>query len=139
MVVFQIIGKEDLDLNSEERDRLEEKLESHGLSDMIPISNMNKDKAIKDLLVAEVVITRVIAMDSIFKGLNCLGLGKILRSYPSIIAPIIFPSPDDVKVCPEDVKMKFQGYEQDCDTQERIQAKEWFWDFIGESAVLKGK
>ena len=47
LAISQII--EDMNLTSEEREKLEENLMSHGLPDMIPLTVMNKDEAIKDL------------------------------------------------------------------------------------------
>ena len=70
---------------------------SHGLTD-IPLTEINKKKAVKDLTVAEVVITRVLAMEAIYKGLKSLGLGKLLRSYPTLIAPKIFPSIEEAVI-----------------------------------------
>ena len=79
-----MVGKDDLqELTAEEREKLEEKIVSHGVSD-VPLTKLNKDKAIKDLMTADVVITRTLAMDSFFKGLDCMGLGRILRKNSSI-------------------------------------------------------
>lgn len=114
-------------------------MESHGLSDVIPLTKVNKQKAVNDLIAAEVIITRVLAMDSIFKGLNYLGLGNILRSYPRLVAPVVFPSLDDIKVSPRDMKMKFQQCDARCRTEEEEKAKQWFFDFIKDSAELKGQ
>ena len=61
-----MIGKDDLQLTANEREKLQAKVVSHGLTD-IPLTKLNKDKAIKDLMTAEVIITRTLAMDSFFK------------------------------------------------------------------------
>ena len=59
-----MLGKYDLEeLTVDDREKLEEKIVSHGLSD-VPLTKLNKDKAIKDLMTAEVIITRTLAMDS---------------------------------------------------------------------------
>ena len=56
------------------KDRVEEVMVRHGLTD-VPITDLNKEKAVNDLMVAEVLITRTLALDTFFRGLNCLGLG----------------------------------------------------------------
>lgn len=110
---------------------------AHGLSD-IPLTVLNKDKAIKDLLIAEVLITRVMAMDAIFKGMQALGLGKVLRSYPRLIAPLVFPSVNDVTLDPQAVKSKFQKGTVNCDSEKKKQVKEYFFTFIEESTNIPG-
>ena len=57
----------------------------------IPLTDVNKEKAIQDLLVAEVLVTRTAALDSFFTSLNALGLGKLLRKYP-IFQEVVLPS-----------------------------------------------
>lgn len=90
-MIFQISVKDTLEeLTIEEKDKIEEKLVNHCLSD-VPLTIFNKDKAIRDLLCAEGIITRTLAMDSFFKGLDCMGSGKILRSYLTKLAPHISP------------------------------------------------
>ena len=37
-------------------------------------------------------------MEAIYKGLKSLGLGKLLRSYPTLIAPKIFPSIEEAVI-----------------------------------------
>jgi hypothetical protein len=71
----------------------------HDLVD-IPISSLNKNKAVNDLLVAEVVITRTLTLDSFYKGFNCLGLGDLMRKYP-VITRVVFPSLADSVIDPE--------------------------------------
>ena len=82
----------------------------HGLSD-IPLTELNKEKDVNDLLVAEVIITHThthtLVLDRFFAGLNCLGLGDLLRMYP-VIKNLIFPSSDQVKVDAETLKRKLQ-------------------------------
>jgi len=43
------------------------------------LTNINKDAAVQDLLIAEVVLTRILAMNTLFSG-----LGDILRKYPQV-------------------------------------------------------
>jgi hypothetical protein len=46
--------------------------------------------------------------NAFFKGLDCLGLGTLLRSYPSIIAPIVFPNRENVEVYPDNIHAVFK-------------------------------
>lgn len=65
-----MLSKDDLEeLTADDREKLEEKIVSHGLSD-VPLTKLNKDRAIKDIMTTEVIITRTLAMDSFFKGLQ---------------------------------------------------------------------
>lgn len=65
-----MFSKDDLEeLTADDREKLEEKIVSHGLSD-VPLTKLNKDRAIKDIMTTEVIITRTLAMDSFFKGLQ---------------------------------------------------------------------
>ena len=73
----KILQKEVKDIDTSAKDKVEELMVRHGLSD-IPRTDLNKDKAVNDLLVAEVIITRMLALDRFFAGLNCLGLGDLL-------------------------------------------------------------
>ena len=84
-------------VDDEAKDKVEELLVRHGLTDAVPLSDVNKEKAIKDLLVAEVLVTRTIALDSFFRGLNTLGLGDLLRKHPSI-TKFVFPSMEEASV-----------------------------------------
>ena len=72
------------------KDDIEDLMVKHGLSD-VPLTDVNKEKDIQDLLVAEVLVTRVAALDSFFNGLNVLGLGNLLRNFP-FIQETILPS-----------------------------------------------
>lgn len=61
-----MFSKDDLEeLTADDREKLEEKIVSHGLSD-VPLTKLNKDRAIKDIMTTEVIITRTLAMDSFF-------------------------------------------------------------------------
>ncbi len=125
------------------RDKVEDLLVKHGLSDVVPLTNLNKDKAIQDLLVAEVLVTRTVALDSFFKGLNCLGLGDLLRKHQSI-ASYVLPSTKEVAIDPEIFKgMLSKGKESNneddnCDSMEQKQSWEWFLQFVDDAASLKG-
>lgn len=135
-----MLGKDDLEeLTADDREKLEEKIVSHGLSD-VPLTKLNKDKATKDLMTAEVIITRTLAMDSFFKGLDCMGLGKILRENSSI-SKEVFPTKDDIDIDATMVKERMRtGIHGQHDTRSAEQklACEWFCKFIDESSSLKG-
>lgn len=126
-----MVGKDDLqELTADEREKLEEKIVSHGLSD-VPLTKLNKDKAIKDLMTA---------MDSFFKGLDCMGLGRILRENSSI-SKEGFLTKDDVDIDPNMVKDRMRtGIYEQCDSRSAEQklACEWFYKFIDESSSLQG-
>lgn len=82
---FQILGGTDIaGVEQAVKDKVEDLLVKHRLSDAVPLTNLNKDIAIHDLLVAEVLVTRTVALDTIFKGLNCLGLSNLLRKHQII-------------------------------------------------------
>ena len=112
------------------KDRVEELMVRHGLID-VPVTDLNKEKAINDLLVAEVLITRTLALDTFFRGLNCLGLGDLLRKYP-VIKDLVFPSPDKVEIDPKTLKSKFlQAKGQTTEScKEDEQSWKWFLQFV---------
>ena len=110
---------------------------SHGLTD-IPITNLNKEKAIQDILVAEVIITRVLPMNKFFDGLDCMGLGKILRQHPAIVGPQIFPRTVDACAGLEQVKAKSLNVITDDSSNKERQAIQWYHAFIKDSAELTG-
>lgn len=60
----------------------------HGLTTHVPLTALNIDLAVKDLLVAEVIVTRTLPLDALLKGMNVLGLGELLRKYPSVVSKI---------------------------------------------------
>lgn len=110
----------------------------HGLTD-VPITDLNKEKAVNDLLLAEVLIARTLALDTFFRGLNCLGLGDLLRKYP-VIKDIVFPSPDKVEIDPETLKSKFlQAKGQAAEnSKEDEQSWNWFLQFVEEAGNFEG-
>jgi len=120
------------------KDRVEELMVRHGLTD-VPITDLNKEKAVSDLLVAEALITRTLALDRFCKGLNCLGLGDLLRKYP-VIKNTVFPTPDNVVVDPETLKRKLQhAKEQATEShKEDEQSWDWFLQFIEEAGSCEG-
>lgn len=97
-----------------------------------------KEKAVNDLLVAEVLITRTLALDRFFRDLNCLGLGDLLRKYP-VIKSRIFPSPDEANVDPETLQRKLQQAKQQA-TDEGCTEQSWNWflQFVDEAGSCEG-
>ena len=90
LFIKQVIGKDIGGITPSEKDKVEEIMVRHGLTD-IPLTNVNKDKAVIDLLVAEIVVTRIHALD-VFKGLNSIGIGDLLRKYPEM-SKLVLPAP----------------------------------------------
>ena len=62
-----MIGKTVQDLCDDHRSKIEDQMIRHGLTD-VPLTDINKDKAVNDLMVAEVLVTRTLALDTLFKG-----------------------------------------------------------------------
>lgn len=110
----------------------------HGLTD-VPLDNLNKDKAVNDLLVAEVLITRTLALNRFYEGLNCLGLGSLMRKYP-VIRSIVFPTPDKVDIDPDTLKRKLQVAKAQTEEshKEGQQSWDWFLQFIEEAGSCEG-
>lgn len=113
----------------------------HGLVD-IPITSLNKNKAVNDLLLAEVVITRTLALESFFKGINCLGLGDLMRKYP-VITRVVFPSIADSVIDPEVLLNRLEELRKKnrikVNGEKEEQAWQWFTRFIGEVGSCKGE
>lgn len=78
----------------------------HGLKDL-PLKDANKDKAVQDIIFGEVIVTRTTALDSIFRGLNVIGVGNLLRAKPSI-SKFLFPTPEDGNVDITVMRSKFR-------------------------------
>lgn len=117
------------EVDDEAKDKVEELLVRHGLTDAVPLSDVNKEKAIKDLLVAEVLVTRKIALDSFFRGLNALGLGDLLRKHPSI-TKFVFPSMEEASVDKDILKSKLLQAHPMHEIVGEAQAQAWEW-FLG--------
>jgi len=77
-------------------------------------------------------------MDEFFEGLDCMGLGKLLRGYPSIIGLLIFPTTSDVCVHPEQVKAKSSEVIHVNSNGKEKEAIQWYYTFIQDSAELTG-
>ena len=118
----------------------------HGLTD-IPLTDVNKEKAIQDLLVAEVLVTRTAALDSFFTGLNALGLGKLIRKYP-IIQEVVLPSLKQATIDIDYLKtqlnkaMKKHVTERENISSNQVEAEEKTWTylmrFLDEASNLDG-
>ena len=122
-------------VDDEAKDKVEELLVRHGLTDAVPLSDVNKEKAIKDLLVAEVLVTRtIIALDSFFRGLNTLGLGDLLRKHPSI-TKFVFPSMEEASVD----KLLQAHLIHEIVGEAQAQAWEWFLEHVDNTSSNVGE
>ena len=133
----QIIGCSNIEESA--KDKVEDLLVRHGLADVVPLTEINKDKAVQDLLVAEVIINRIAALDSFVKGLNCMGLGDLLRRHPSI-SSYVLPSLNEAAIDSDILKVmlsKAKDSIKDC-SLEQDQSWSWFQQFFDEAANLKG-
>jgi len=107
----------------------------------VPLSALNIDLAVKDLLVAEVIVTRTLPLDALLKGMNVLGLGELLRKYPSAVSKI-FPSVEDAVVSADIFLHKVtlgDGEVKNNLNELEEQAWKWFQRFVEESENRKGK
>lgn len=94
--------------------------------------------AVQDLMVAEVLLTRILPLETLFKGLNCLGLGDLLRGNPDLVNRV-FPSTKDALIDVELMTKKIKlDVGEKTDSQEKQQAWQWFMQFVRESDALKG-
>lgn len=124
-------------LDEAERDKIEELMVRHGFTDL-PLNDANKDKAFQDIIFGEVIVTRTAALDSIFRGLNVIGVGSLLRVKPSI-SKFLFPTLEDVDVDITVMKSKFQlSPSAEKDTTEKTNAFDWFFQFLDECDKLTG-
>ena len=125
------------DIDSNLKGKLEDMLVKHGLTDVVPLTDVNKDKAIKDLLIAEVLITRTHALHSFFKGLNVRGLGDLLRKRPGVVSYVL-RTKEEAAV---DVAL-FKGKLVFCDedlNDEEAQTITWLLQFVEEASRMKGE
>lgn len=137
--LLQVIGQDDLAaLTDIEKDKLEELLVRHGLTTWVPLTSLNMAGAVQDLMVAEVLLTRILPLETLFKGLNCLGLGDLLRRNPDLVNKV-FPSTKDALIDVELMTKKIKlDVREKTDSQEKQQAWQWFLQFVRESDALKG-
>lgn len=125
------------DIDSNLKVKLEDILVKHGLTDVVPLTDINKDKASKDLLIDEVLITRTFALDSFFKGLNVHSLGDLLRRRPGVVSYVL-PTKVEAAV---DVAL-FKGKLVFCDedlNDEEVQTMTWLLQFVQEASRMKGE
>ena len=137
--LLQVIGQDDLAaLTDIEKDKLEELLVHHGLTTWVPLTSLNMAGAVQDLMVAEVLLTRILPLETLFKGLNCLGLGDLLSENPDLVNKV-FPSTKDALIDVELMTKKITlDVREKTDSQEKQQAWQWFLQFVRESDALKG-
>jgi len=109
----------------------------HGLTMWVPLTSLNIGAAVQDLMIAEVLSTRIQPLESLFKGMNCLGLGDLLRENPDLVNKV-FPSAKDVLI---DVDLMTKKIKLDVgekvDSEEKQQAWQWFLQFVKESDSLE--
>lgn len=135
------------EIDPDAKDLVEGLLVKHGLTD-VPLTDINKEKAVKDLLVAEVLVTRTAALDSMFRGLNYLGLGDLLRQYPifkEIVLPLLEQAVVDVELLKRklsDAVKKHRSSREDLnsdDVANEDKTCEWLMRFLDEVLDLFGK
>ena len=89
---------------------------------------------------AEVVITRTLALESFYKGLNCLG--DLMRKYP-VITRVVFPSLADSVIDPEMLLNRLEELKKknriEVSGEKEEQAWQWFTQFIRQEGSCKGK
>lgn len=122
-------------MDSDVRGILKDLLVKNGLSDSIPLNDLIKEKAIKDLITAEVLVTRTLPLEAFFKRLNIHGLGDLLRKH-SIISTCVLPTKEETAVNPDTLKGKLK-FKRNLSQQEEI-SKNWLLKFVDENA-LNGK
>lgn len=125
------------DIDSNLKGKLEDMLVKHGLTDAVPLTDVNKSKAIKDLLIAEVLITRTLALDSFFKGLNVHGLGDLLRKHPGVVSYVL-PTKEEAAVDVASFKGRLVFCDEDLNDEE-AQTMTWLLQFVEEASQMKGE
>ena len=70
-------------------------------------------------------------MEALFKGMNCLSLGDMLRKNPDLVTKV-FPSTEDAQVDAELMTKKIK-----LDDYERMDSKEKQQAFSGSCSLLK--
>lgn len=144
---IQVIDQQSVnEIDPNVKDVVEGLLVKHGLTD-IPLTDINKEKALQDLLVAEVLVTRTAALDSFFRGLNALGLGNLLRKYP-IFQEVVLPSLEQATIDIDYLKsrlneaMKKHVAERENISSDQVAAEEKTWEylmrFLDEASNLTG-
>ena len=81
-------------LSEEEKDKIEKAMVRRGCTD-IPISDKNVEKSVQDIMVGEVPVSRLMALDAIVLGIKAIQLGDFLRAKPTVQRNV-FPSPEQV-------------------------------------------
>ena len=80
----------------------------------------------------------MLPLEALSKGMNCLGLGDVLRKNADLVTKV-FPSTEDAQVDAEVMrkKIKVDDYEN-MDSDEKKQALQWFLHFERESDKVEG-
>lgn len=135
--MFYVYGTDGFEkLTPEEKDKLEELLVRCGLTTHVPLTALNIDLVVKDLLVAEVIVMRTLPLDAPLKGINVSGLRELLRKYPSAVSKI-FPSVQDAVVSADIFLHKVTLADEEVKNNEPEEV--WFQRFVEESGNQKGK
>jgi len=109
----------------------------HGCTD-IPLSDKNMVKSVQDVMVGEVLVSRVTALDAIFWGMNTIQLGQLLRAKPAV-SQHVFPSPEQVSVDVEILKNKMTlGVLEKVNDEKKKNAYDWFLRFTSEYKEPRG-
>lgn len=128
------------EIDGEAKDKVEELLVWHGSTDAVALSDVKKEKAIKDLLVAKQLVKRTVALDSFFWGLNTLGLGDLLRKHP-FTTKFVFPSVEEALVDMDIPKSKLlQAHpSHEIVGEAQTQAWEWFLEYVNNTGSNVGE
>lgn len=103
----------------------------HGCTDL-PLTDKNKDKAVQDILLGEVLVSRKTALDAIVEGMNTINLAKLVKTNPSV-GHLVFPTKEQVEIDVEILKKKIRLEQtQQIDTEEKQKAYDWFLKFVSE-------
>lgn len=109
----------------------------HGCTD-IPLSDRNVVKSVQDVMVGEVLVSRLMALDAILLGMNTIRLGHLLHAKPAVQC-YVFPSPEKVLIDAETLKNKMTlGMLEKFDNEKKKNAYEWFLRFTSEYSEPRG-
>ena len=111
--------------------KIEEAMVRHGCTD-IPINDKNVVRSVQDIIVGEVLVSRLMTFDAIVLGMNAIHLGDLLRANPTVQRNV-FPSPEQVLADAEALlnKMSHGGLEK-VNNEMKMNAFQWFLRFASE-------
>ena len=124
-------------LSEEEKDKIEEAMVRHGCTD-IPITDKNVVKSVQDIMVCEVPVSRLMALDAIVLEINAIQLGDLLRAKPTVQRNV-FPSPEQVLADAKTLKNKMSlGGLEKVNNEIKMNAFQWFLRFASEYKEPRG-